>query len=219
MNEGANVRSVLFSLDMEEMEVKVVASMLDQIEVKETEVRLGTWTQPLYICSKVTVCSFGTECQHGRPHKEKISCRSQWTQILGIRPNAVFTEWDHVTRTIVDVTNVWRQTHYENNSSGMFEYRSRTGRWCSNCVAIPGSRKFIPMAKANLKENQGKVICPSAIPSCVGRCSHATPHAKSKFCKDLFPNEEAKLQCRAVNSQKHGSRGLLFDAPKLACQI
>jgi len=178
MSEGEPVRSVLFSLDLAEVEVRVVASMLDRIQVEGTEIRLGKWRAPLYICATAMGCEHEPTCPHAKPHKEKRSCRTQWGNILGLRHNSM---GEHLVLDLNQDTQIepvdplliedaielygsadpsvlfWHRTHYASQVDQEYlkRYRSKTGRWCNNCVAIPESRKFIPMAKARLSAPTG----------------------------------------------------------------
>lgn len=229
MSEAEPVRSVLFSLDIAEAKLTVVAN-----EVEHTEVRLGKWTAPLYICTKAVGCEHEAECPHAKPHKERSACRYAWINGLGLRYNSngrlsiedpdtvpfvlpIMVGGTYLDASTPAAISYWYRTHHDQNSLP-YSYKSRTGRWCTRCVAIADSRKFIPMKKARLTSRVGEVICPSVIASCVGRCNHAIPHTKSKFCKDLFPNSEVNLHCRSVNT-KRIKRGLLFETAIHACQI
>ena len=207
MKESEATRSLLFSIGLEDS-----VDVVDEPQRSEAEGRLGKWTEPLYICSKATGCQYLDTCRHAKPHRELHACGQQWMRYLGLRMRR---EEDPV------IPGIWwiRAEYYGSFFIDDNSYRQPTGRWCANCVAIPDSRRFVPLAKPRLSENNKNVICPSAIDSCIGRCHHATPHTKSRFCKDLFPNGEARLHCRPMKSAKHGSsRGLLFDTPTLACQ-
>lgn len=194
------------------------------------EHRAGRWTEPKYICAKIENCRHKEHCRHSKPHKQTHHCHLAWVARGGVAqdsqpqpPMTVRTAFYHDLDVALNMLRSQGQlsTHIPLHDITLDTYAwdvsaayERFAWRCSHCLAIPDSRRFIPLKRPKLQHDQREVVCPASVTSCIGRCPHAEPHTHNKFCKDLFHTNEIRLHCRPLSAR----RQLLFDGYNLSCQ-
>ena len=195
----------LFFLDREVDRHKQADRLtLDQMFPKNAKPPRGT----RYICQHSEICMYGPNgyraegrrgpCRHSAPHRHFNECRT-------------FASINHHKGQASDR---W----VAQQPSATLEHRRQ---WvctigCS-CIAdlstcqYPDPEKHRPK---RLKRKEVDVVCPAAIERCVGKCAHATPHKKNKFCKDMVVNGEMRLHCQPAGRK---SRSIMLKNFDLDC--